>query len=40
MLPPRDIEAIVQKCLPEGLVDKFLNEDMPTVRVQELAEEE
>jgi hypothetical protein len=38
--PPRDIEAIVQKCLPEGLVDKFLNEDMPTVRVQELAEEE
>ena len=38
--PPRGIEAIVQKCLPEDLVDAFLKEDLPTARVQELAEEE
>lgn len=38
--PPRDVEAIVRKGLPTNLADAFLNEDLATARVQDLAEEE
>ncbi len=37
--PPRDVEAVVRKTLPTTLGDAFLNEDLPTARVQDLAEE-
>lgn len=37
--PPLDVETIVRKVLPSGLADAFLDEDVPAVRVQNLAEE-
>ena len=38
--PPRDVEAVVRRVLSTSLSDAFLNEDLPTARVQALAEEE
>jgi len=38
--PPRDVEAFVRKWLSASLADAFLNEDLATARVQDLAEEE
>jgi hypothetical protein len=37
--PPRDVEAIVRKALPSTLAEAFLNEDLATTRLQDLAEE-
>jgi hypothetical protein len=37
--PPSDVEAIVRKQLPTALADAFLNEDFPTTRIQDFAEE-
>jgi hypothetical protein len=38
--PPRDVETVVRGLLSTSLADAFLNEDLATVRVQTLAEEE
>jgi hypothetical protein len=37
--PTSDVEAVVRKVLPAKLADAFLNEDLSTARVQDLAEE-
>jgi hypothetical protein len=37
---PSDVEAVVRSVLDSGLSDAFLDEDLPTSRVQALAEEE
>jgi hypothetical protein len=37
--PASDVEALVRRELPTGLADAFLDEDLPTARVQTLAEE-
>lgn len=37
--PARDVETIVRNELPTELADAFLNEDLPTARVQSLVEE-
>lgn len=38
--PPRDVEAVVRTRLSPKLADAFLNEDLATTRIQDLAEEE
>jgi hypothetical protein len=37
--PARDVDAVVRNALPARLSDAFLNEDLATARVQDLAEE-
>jgi hypothetical protein len=37
--PASDVEGLVRRELPTGLADAFLDEDLPTTRVQTLAEE-
>jgi hypothetical protein len=37
--PPRDVEVVVRNVLSRTLADAFLNEDLATTRVQDLAEE-
>jgi hypothetical protein len=38
--PPSDIEAVARRVLPATLADSFLDEDLPTARFQQQAEEE
>jgi hypothetical protein len=37
--PASDVDGLVRRELPTGLADAFLDEDLPTARVQTLAEE-